>query len=64
MKRNNLLLLYVVSFIVGTAIFIDLFHTGLFRSLDVLFYRGIALLFVTSIGMGAILLVVWKRFPE
>jgi hypothetical protein len=63
MKRSNLLLLYFVSFIIGTAIFVDLFHTVLFSGIDVLFYRGIALLVVACAVVGITLIIVWKRFP-
>jgi len=63
MKRSNLLLLYVVSFFIGTAIFVDLFHSVLFRGIDVFFYRGIALLFVACVIVGIALIIAWKRFP-
>jgi len=63
MKRSNLILLYFVSFIVGTAIFIDLFHTRLFDWWDVFFYRGIALLGAASLAVGATLFVVRKLTP-
>lgn len=63
MKRSNLMLLYIVSFVIGTAIFVDFFHTGLFGFLDVFFYRGIALLFFTCAIIAAVLLIAWKRIP-
>jgi hypothetical protein len=63
MNRSKFVLLYVVSFVVGTAIFIDLFHTGLFGFLDVFFYRGIALLLFTCTVIAVALLMYWKRFP-
>lgn len=56
-------LLYLASFIAGTALFVGLFHTGLFRSMDVLFYRGIALLVITCAVMSVFLIVIrisWK----
>jgi len=62
MKRSNLLMLYVISFIVGTVIFIGFFHTGLFGFLDVFFYRGIALLLFTAVVIGGALLFLQHRF--
>jgi hypothetical protein len=61
MKFSKLLLIYGVSFIVGTGIFIDLFHTGLFGFLDVFFYRGIALLLVACTVVAVVLLIYWKQ---
>ena len=63
MNRSNLILLYVISFIVGTAIFVDLFHTKLFDWWDVFFYRGILLLGVASLAVGATLFAVRKLAP-
>jgi hypothetical protein len=63
MKRSNLILLYLVGYIVGTAIFIDLFHTKLFVWWDVFFYRGIALLAVACLLIGAALFTVRKLIP-
>jgi hypothetical protein len=63
MKRSNLLLLYFVSFIIGTVIFVDLFHTVLFSGIDIFFYRGIALLCVASVFIGSTLFVVRKLIP-
>jgi hypothetical protein len=63
MKRSSLLVLYVVSFLVGTAIFVDLFHTALFSWLDVFFYRGIVLLGVAGLFVGASLFVVRRLIP-
>ena len=40
---------YGISFIVGTLVFIGLFHTSLFSSISVFFYRGIAYLLVSSL---------------
>jgi len=43
----KLLLLHGLFFILGTAIFVFLFHTNLFKSINVFFYRGIVLLLVS-----------------
>lgn len=63
MKFKNILLLLIshsVFFLVGTSIFIFLFHTKLFKSVDVLFYRGIILLLI-SCAIMAMLLFLFKK---
>lgn len=50
MKFKNAVLLLIshsVFFLVGTSIFIFLFHTQLFKNVDILFYRGIILLLIS-----------------
>jgi hypothetical protein len=52
---------HIVFFVVGTAIFAFLFHTPLFKRVDVFFYRGIALLAVSCILMLLVMLIYKKR---
>lgn len=54
--KNTLRILafYAIFFIAGTLLFIGLFHTQLFKSVDILFYRGILLLATTCISITAI----------
>ena len=56
-------LLHSFFFIVGTTLFILLFHTTLFKGIDVFFYRGIVLLAVSCI-LILLGMVVYKRSSQ
>ncbi|MDP2946781.1 MAG: hypothetical protein Q8N88_01580 [Nanoarchaeota archaeon] len=56
----KIVLLHIFFFIVGTAFYILLFHTTLFKNIDVLFYRGIALLIVSSAFLSLIMILYKK----
>lgn len=51
---------HLVFWVTGTLLFIGLFHTQLFKSVDVLFYRGITLLLLSCAVMTT-LLFLFKR---
>lgn len=59
--KNTIILLFFYSgfFILGTLFFVLLFHTSLLRE-SVLFYRGIALLSITTFLMTILLLIFRK----
>lgn len=66
MKFKNsikILAFHVVFFIIGTTFFIFLFHTPLFRNIEILFYRGIILLLISCTMMAILLLLFKKRVP-
>lgn len=48
----KLLVVYVVLYLIGTAIFAGLFHTCLLKNIDVLMYRGIIFLFIANITVS------------
>lgn len=50
--------IYICFFVVGTTLFISLFHTRLFKRITVFFYRGIILLITTCILIFIILLLI------
>lgn len=63
MKFKNaaaLLAFHTIFFILGTALFILLFHTQLFKNVDVLFYRGIVLLLISCTVTTALLFLFKK----
>lgn len=63
MKITNIytfLLFQIITFIVGTLIFISLFHTPLFENMHVFFYRGIILLIVSCLLMIGLLIFLKK----
>jgi len=55
------ILFYIFSFLFGTIVFISLFSTPLFANIDILFYRGIILLFISCIGTALLSLFVMKK---
>lgn len=59
-KVTFLLGTYMVSFFLGTLVFIALFHTSLLSNIHVLFYRGIALLIISCVLLSVVL-VFLKR---
>ncbi len=55
------ILFYILGFLFGTIVFIGLFSTSLFANIDILFYRGIILLFISCIGTALLSLFVMKK---
>ena len=53
--------LYVLIYLVCTALFIGLFHTGLLRNMEVLMYRGVAFIVITGI-VSAVIMGVIRKF--
>lgn len=53
--------LYVLIYLVCTALFIGLFHTGLLRNMEVLMYRGVAFIVITGI-VAAVIMGVIRKF--
>lgn len=56
----SILCAYGISFVVGTIVFIGLFHTGLFSSVSVFFYRGIVYLLISSIVAALVMLGIGR----
>ncbi len=55
---------FLTVYLLGTALFIGLFHTSIFHSIEVLMYRGIALLLLSSIIIFIVLLYVKRRWLQ
>jgi len=55
--------LHCLFFILGTVFFISLFHTKLLSNIDILFYRGIGLLLISSIFLFAVM-VFYKKISN
>jgi len=55
--------LHYLFFCLGTAFFILLFHTKLLSNIDILFYRGIGLLLISSIFLFAVM-VFYKKISN
>ena len=53
--------LYVLIFIVCSALFVGLFHTPLLAGMHVLMYRGLAFIIITGI-LSAVIMAVVRRF--
>ena len=51
-----IIFLHFVFFVLGSSLFISLFHTPLFINTDILFYRGILLIFLTCLLITLLLL--------
>jgi len=49
-------LVYAVAVLIGTVFFIVLFHTPLFKNLDVFFYRGCILLIISALFASCLVL--------
>lgn len=60
-KVLGLIGIYIVIYIVCTAMFVALFHTPLLANMKVLMYRGIGLLIITGI-IAAVAMAVIKKF--
>ncbi len=53
--------LYALIYIVCTAAFIGLFHTALFKDMEVLMYRGIVFLMITGV-VSAVIMGIIRKF--
>lgn len=53
--------LYALIYLVWSAIFVALFHTGILKSMNVLMYRGIAFIIVTGV-LAAVTMAVCGKF--
>ena len=56
----RLISIYAVLYMIATIIFIAMFHTSLFQSMDVLMYRGILFLILSG-GIAALLMLFCMR---
>ena len=54
-------LLYLIAFIIGTLFFIFLFHTPLFSSISIFFYKGVVFLFPVSFLTALVLMYLRKK---
>ena len=64
MRSKNVtafLVFHTTFFIIGTTVFVLLFHTQLFKNVDILFYRGILLLATTCVLITAIQILLKRR---
>lgn len=66
MKETTKLILTVITYgaivVLASIVFIALFHTPLFKNINVFFYRGVILLFISSFTAVGLMLVVKKLF--
>jgi hypothetical protein len=53
-------LVYLVTLVGGSVLFVALFHTGLFTDVSVFFYRGILLLLVATLLTTLALVILWR----
>lgn len=53
--------LYAIIYLVCTALFIGLFHTGLLKNMEVLMYRGVAFIIITGI-IAAVIMGIIRKF--
>lgn len=51
---------FIFAYMIGTILFIALFHTPLIKGVDVLMYRGVALLIVSGIFVMVVLFILRK----
>ena len=51
---------YILIYLVCTALFIGLFHTGLLKDMEVLMYRGTAFILITGVIAGVIMGIIRK----
>lgn len=56
----KIITLYVLNIVLSTAVFIGLFHTPLFESVTVFFYRGVIFLFISML-FSILLMLLMKR---
>ena len=56
-----LILIYAVIYLVCSAMFVGLFHTNLFKNMEVLMYRGLVFIFLTGL-IAAIVMGIIKKF--
>ena len=52
--------IYILIYIVCTALFIGLFHTGLLKDMEVLMYRGVAFIAITGVVAAVIMGIIHK----
>jgi len=52
--------IYILIYLVCTALFIGLFHTGLLKNMEVLMYRGVAFIVITGAVAAVIMGVIRK----
>ncbi|MFA6601449.1 MAG: hypothetical protein WCT02_01115 [Candidatus Paceibacterota bacterium] len=66
MTKNALKLtgFHVLFFVLTTVVFIVLFHTFVFSNIDVLFYRGIALVVLLSILLAVAVFFIIRKWPQ
>lgn len=57
----GLILVYLVIYLVCSAMFVGLFHTGLLKNMNVLMYRGLVFIVLTGI-IAAIVMGVIRKF--
>ena len=50
--------IYILIYLVCTALFIGLFHTGLLKNMEVLMYRGVAFIVITGAVAAVIMGVI------
>lgn len=60
--KNNLLLKYIVIIVFFTLLYFFLLHSPILSEQKVLFYRGMLLLFLTTVLIGIILFIFRKKF--
>ena len=51
---------YILIYLVCTALFIGLFHTGLLKDMEVIMYRGTAFILITGVIAGVIMGIIRK----
>lgn len=56
-----LIVIYALIYVVCTAMFIGLFHTGLLKNMDVLMYRGVVFIFITGV-VSAVIMGIIRKF--
>ncbi|MBR2549088.1 MAG: hypothetical protein IKE92_03600 [Clostridiales bacterium] len=52
--------IYVLIYLVCSALFIGLFHTGLLKDMEVLMYRGVAFIVITGVVSAVIMAIARK----
>ena len=60
-KVAGLVGIYALIYIVCTAMFIGLFHTGILKGMDVLMYRGIVFIIITGV-IAAVVMGIVRKF--
>lgn len=55
-----LIVIYALIYVACTALFIGLFHTALFKDMEVLMYKGIVFLMITGVVAGVIMGIIRK----
>lgn len=56
-----LIVIYALIYVACTALFIGLFHTALFKDMEVLMYRGIVFLMITGV-VSAVIMGIIRKF--